>query len=88
MKMTIEVEIPEEQNAICIPFDNGDAGRYRFGVHPDQPDQVSLRLDREACKSFVAIFAQLAYGDYKDFHVHMALDETPLAQCGFRIELA
>ena len=89
MEKTIKVDIPDDKNAMFVPFDMGNAGKFNISIHHEQEngDKVVLVLDREACKSFVEIFAQLAYGDYHDFHVHLGYDETPEANHGFRIEL-
>ena len=89
MEKIIKVDIPDKKNAIFVPFDMGSAGKFSISFHPEQEngDKVVLVLDREACKSFSDIFAQLAYGDYHDFHVHLGYDQTPEANHGFRIEL-
>ena len=90
MQKIIETYIPDEESAICVPFDMGNAGTFSLSIHPDETecgDIVVLKLDKEACKSFANIFIQLAYGKSNNFHIHMGLDETPESTHGFRIEL-
>jgi hypothetical protein len=89
MEKIIKVDIPDDKNAIFVPFDMGKAGKFNISIHPEQEngDKVVLVLDREACKSFSKIFAQLAHGDYHDFHVHLGYNETSETKHGFRIEL-
>lgn len=88
MKKILEVDILDDDNAIAIPFDMGDAGTFQIAAaKEDAPrDRIVLSLDRKACLSFAQIFMQLAHGKFKHFHVHMGTDDTPMSE-GFRIEL-
>ena len=79
-------------DSITIPFDSGQAGRFEFEVYPDQVeagDAVVLALDREACRSFAAIFAQLAEGNYLEgYHFHLGWDERDVSGPGLRVMLS
>ena len=78
-----------EGDSIAIPFDSGRAGRFEFEVYPDQieaGDAVVLALDREACRSFAAVFTQLAEGDYPEgYHFHLGWDERDVSGPGLRV---
>ncbi|MES2468177.1 MAG: hypothetical protein V4675_12800 [Verrucomicrobiota bacterium] len=93
MKASIEYEVPGRDNAIEVPFDNGEAGKYEFQIYPhdaDTGDAVVLSVDREACRSLAKIFGQLSSGTYKDgYHIHLGWDETDTqAPVGLRIVLS
>ena len=87
MKQTIEIEISDEENAVTVPFDMGNAGTFSLNATAGDRDDVVLELDRAACKSFAELFIQLAFGKHKDFHFHMGRNETPESSHGLRIEL-
>lgn len=90
MEVSESSEIIDEENAIIVPFDDGNAGSFKLTIHPDETDKgdcIVLQLDRAASRSFAKIFIQLANGEYSDFHFHMGTDETPGSQRGLRIEL-
>ena len=93
MKAFIEYEVPDRNNAIEVPFDNGKAGKYEFQIYPDDADTgdaVVLSVDRQACRSLAKIFGQLSSGSYDDgYHVHLGWDETDTqAPVGLRIVLS
>ena len=82
---------PERDESITIPFDSGDAGRFEFEVYPDRiekGDAVVLALNREACRSFSAVFAQLAEGNYPEgYHFHLGWNERDTFGPGLRVVL-
>ena len=87
MNKTIEIEITDQVNAVAVPFDMGNAGKYKLMATSGESDQFVLELDRAACRSFAEVFLQLALGKHTNLHLHMGCDETPQASHGLRIEL-
>ena len=91
-KKTIEFDASDDGNAIAIPFDLGNAGRYEIEIFPedaDAGDGIVLAVDKTACASLAQVFGQLATGDYQDgYHVHLGWNEEDTqAPRGFRIVL-
>ncbi|MHC4517296.1 MAG: hypothetical protein ACYTAS_01795 [Planctomycetota bacterium] len=79
MRRTLEFETLDDASSFLDPFDNPPAGQYRIELFPDaaeDSDKVVLIVDREACRSFAKIFAQLAEGPYEQgHHLHVGPDE-------------
>ncbi len=79
MIRSFEFETLDDPGSFLDPFDNPPAGHYRIDLTPDAAggsDRIVLTADREACRSFAKIFAQLAEGPYKQgHHLHIGPDE-------------
>jgi hypothetical protein len=79
MMHSFEFETLDDANSFLDPFDNPPAGHYRIDLIADAAehhDKIVLTADREACRSFAKIFAQLAEGPYQQgHHLHIGPDE-------------
>jgi hypothetical protein len=76
---SLEFETLDDSSSFLDPFDNPPAGHYDIDLIPDAAedrDRIVLTADREACRSFAKIFAQLAEGPYEQgHHLHIGPDE-------------
>lgn len=88
---SFEFETLDDASIFLDPFDNPPAGHYRIDLIPDAAedrDKIVLTADREACRSFAKIFAQLAEGLYeRDHHLHIGPDEKDHYRAYMRIVL-
>jgi hypothetical protein len=79
MMRTFKFETLDDSSSFLDSFDNPPAGHYHIELFPDaveDGDKVVLVADREACRSFARIFAQLAEGPYEGgHHLHIGPDE-------------
>jgi hypothetical protein len=88
---TFEFETLDDPSSFLDPFDNPPAGHYRIDLIPDaaeDSDKIVLTADRQACRSFAKMFAQLAEGPYEGcHHLHIGPDEKDHYQRYMRIVL-
>ena len=77
-------------DSIIVDFDNDPKhiAKYEIRTAPEPPDKVILILNREACRAFARLFAQLAVNDYEEgYHFHLCLTEKQTIHRGLRIVL-
>jgi hypothetical protein len=80
-------------DAIIVDFDNDPEhiAKYQIGLCSSdiqQGDKIVLSLNKQACKAFARLFAQLAEGNYEDgYHFHISLTEKQKGHEGLRIVL-
>jgi len=79
MMRTFEFETLDDARSFLDPFDNPPAGHYRIDLMleaAEDEDKIILTADRQACRSFAKIFAELAEGPYEGgHHLHIGPDE-------------
>lgn len=85
MQKQLTYVLADDGRSIVVDFDNNRDARYAVEIVPDADDEVVITANRDACRAFARLFAQLAD---RGGHVHLGLSHVEPQGPGLRITVS